>query len=919
MNENKAEISQARLDWKSENVDTLALGSLLNWALLASGELFSRFEDQFKNDGRADQLLLENLRFIRNHLLSHNLSKQIAHDLLGRVIFIQFLSHRKDKNGNEALDEPFLERLFKMGVLSSRYRTVIEVLRAYDDGYALFRWLNEKFNGDLFPGKAADSAKRELEWREEMAQVSAGHLRALADFIAGDMVMAGGQRCLFPIYSFDAIPLELISSIYEEFVSQDEDEDSVAAHYTPPHLVDFVLDAVLPWEGKTWDLKILDPSCGSGIFLVKAYQRLIHRWKTCNGSGEISPTVLRSLLEKNLFGVDSNPLAVRVASFSLYLAMCDEVDPKHYWTKVKFPPVRNRTIHEGDLFNSGGRQLAATTPKADVVIGNAPWGRGTVTPEALKWAKKNDWAVAYKSIGPLFLPKAAEYSRSGASIAMLQPSGLIMNRIKPAADFRKKLFTTFEVNQVTNLSALRFGLFENAVAPACVVALKVRAPENRPVLYVCPKPAKNALDGYEISIDRYDLQPISVEEAATDPWVWTVLTWGSRRDYALIKRLGANPTLQRFSDQHTMAKRQGVIRGDRKRTNQSLNGRRFIQELPTGTFLRLRLVDLPTNTDLQTHSRDSQDLSAFELPQLILKQGWEKANSRFQAALIEGDSGPGALCSKSYVSVHVPPELKSLLMASCLFTNSLFAVYFFLLTSARFAAYRPEVNVEDLLRLPLINVDESVLSQVETPAQIDSKVFDLLGLKQSERALIEDAVQVTLQDFKGGATSIGRTATSRSWQGDSSGSQLHTYCEWFIRVMRAGFGADKNVSATIFEEFGPFPLPFRMVAFDLGKPLQNNIKIESFDAPFGWRGLIEGLLPSRSGQKVPFTFRRTARIYQVRSSAGGETPTVVVIKPDQMRYWTRTMALRDADEVALDILDAAAVRHYSQIHAQTPA
>ena len=38
--------------------------------------------------------------------------------------------------------------------------------------------------------------------------------------------------------------------------------------YTPSYLVDFILDRALPWEGTDWDLRILDPACGSGIFLV---------------------------------------------------------------------------------------------------------------------------------------------------------------------------------------------------------------------------------------------------------------------------------------------------------------------------------------------------------------------------------------------------------------------------------------------------------------------------------------------------------------------------------------------------------------------------------------------------------------------------------------------------------------------------
>ena len=83
--------------------------------------------------------------------------------------------------------------------------------------------------------------------------------------------------CLWPQYAFDVIPLEFISSIYETFVTKRASGDGI--YYTPSYLVDFVLDRVLPWDGTDWDLKVIDPACGSGIFLVKAFQRLVHRWK----------------------------------------------------------------------------------------------------------------------------------------------------------------------------------------------------------------------------------------------------------------------------------------------------------------------------------------------------------------------------------------------------------------------------------------------------------------------------------------------------------------------------------------------------------------------------------------------------------------------------------------------------------------
>ncbi len=145
------------------------------------------------------------------------------------------------------------------------------------------------------------------------------------------------------------IPLEFISSIYEEFVT------AKGAHYTPGYLVDFMLDEVLPWGGTDWNLKILDPACGSGIFLVKAYQRLIQRWKNAHPDQKPSADDLRKLLERNLFGVDIDPQAVRVASFSLYLTMCDELDPKTYLKSTKFPPLRGRRLIYADFFRETSR------------------------------------------------------------------------------------------------------------------------------------------------------------------------------------------------------------------------------------------------------------------------------------------------------------------------------------------------------------------------------------------------------------------------------------------------------------------------------------------------------------------------------------------------------------------------------------
>ena len=456
-------------------------------------------EGRFDRDGRADQTLLGNMRYIRDELAAHGLvDDDVCHDLLARVIFVQFLFDRKDQDGNPALTEAKLHRLHKDGVLKERHSSFSSVLANYEDTYNLFDWLNTKFNGDLFPGKGDSAEARAIGWIKERSVVSAAHLALLADFIRGDLDMQSRQTCLWPQYAFDVIPLEFISSIYETFVTERASQDGI--FYTPPHIVDFVLDRVLPWHGTAWDLKILDPSCGSGIFLVKAFQRLVHRWKAANPNQPVRAEVLRRLLERNIFGVDIDPHAVRVACFSLYLAMCDEIEPRHYWTQVSFPSMRDVRLIRSDFFDEThkGFNSASDANFYDLIIGNAPWGDGVITDGARDWAtdERRKWPVTNNDIGGLFMVKAAELVKCDGRIALIQSANSLLFNIGPTAiEFRKKLLLFHRVEAIYNLSALRFSVFKRkthttktSAAPVCVIVMTKAAPAADDVIeYISPR------------------------------------------------------------------------------------------------------------------------------------------------------------------------------------------------------------------------------------------------------------------------------------------------------------------------------------------------------------------------------------------------------------------------------------------------
>jgi hypothetical protein len=92
-------------------------------------------------------------------------------------------------------------------------------------------------------------------------------------------------------------------------------------------------------------------------------------------------------------------------------------------------------------------------------------------------------------------------------------------------------------------------------------------------------------------------------------------------------------------------------------------------------------------------------------------------------------------------------------------------------------------------------------------------------------------------------------------------------------------------------------LPYRLIAVQL---LETQAHAGIHVKPIGHTGLIHELRrlgAAYSGGASVLPGRRLARFYD--GSSG--TPTIFVLKPDAVRYWTRSMALNDADQVSADL------------------
>ena len=162
-------------------------------------------------------------------------------------------------------------------------------------------------------------------------------------------------------YEFSVLPVDILGQVYEQFLgkvirltpshqAKVEDKPEVkkagGVYYTPTYIVDYIVKYTVGQllDGKTpkeiAHLKVLDPACGSGSFLIGAYQHLLdwHRdwyenhypekhtkevYQGAGGSWRLTTAEKKRILLNNIYGVDIDPQAVEVTKLSLSLKVLE--------------------------------------------------------------------------------------------------------------------------------------------------------------------------------------------------------------------------------------------------------------------------------------------------------------------------------------------------------------------------------------------------------------------------------------------------------------------------------------------------------------------------------------------------------------------------------------------------------------------
>jgi hypothetical protein len=278
-----------------------------------SGRLWKDRADYFQPKERIDQVLLDNLN-ASHASLCNDLSSEAAQALLMQAMFISYLEDRR------IITPDYFKSLSSNSIDSFSALLEKKDVRLFK---SLFATLRDNFNGNIFVAPCS------FEPQAKPPTVSPEHLILLSRFRSGREEMEKGGQFRFWGYNFRYIPIELVSAVYDRFLGEREEERKAhGAYYTPMYLADTVVSqlwGILPEEVKERGI-FLDPACGSGVFLVRSFQRLCEDWRSKHRSKKIRWDSLLAILRR-IHGWDVNGAAVRVAIFSLYVALLEEVDP----------------------------------------------------------------------------------------------------------------------------------------------------------------------------------------------------------------------------------------------------------------------------------------------------------------------------------------------------------------------------------------------------------------------------------------------------------------------------------------------------------------------------------------------------------------------------------------------------------------
>lgn len=806
------------------------------------------------------ELKIAKRKITKKKILNENLTKK----LLVMSVLVKYLEEREDKDGNKVFPQRFFIKF------SNGEDNFLDVLRKKGGCLRLFDELSSEnsFNGEIF----AWSGKKE---REQLAEAD---LNSFADFFEGRL--DNGQYTFWRLYSFNDLPIELISNIYEEFLDK-----KAGVVYTPSYLVNLLVDELLPlsdFEKK--EFKVLDPACGSGIFLVAAYKRMIQWWKIRNnwtrpGSQNIGE--LKGILKNNIFGVDIHEEAVRLTFFSLSLVLLDELSPKVIWENLKFDNLIGNNFINSDFFELIEKGILK--PEFDLIVGNPPF-ESKLTDTAARIEKERSRTnpkLPDNQIALLFLDQSITLCKKNASLCLIMPSGPFLYNTN-AADFRTCFLKNYHVPQLIDFTFLSQILFESANVPVTAVFAKNQKPDETDILHVTVRRTKPAKEKLYFELDHYDFHKVPFKDALKSRLVWKANLLGGGRLRQLLDRLEPIRSFGAFLSEKERNEgwkiAEGFKIGNKEEIETLVKLKEKATELTDEENLKLQELEkkfqtaeyltgkntLPTSAFMENnideskiykikdkffHRNCKKNTEIFKAPHLLIKEGVSEKS--IPVIFREDDLS----FKHKIIGIHAPNQTEALKKIEDRFRNNRKYLFHVAGFSSQYMINRATAILKrDIECLPFPE-DENELN-----------------LSDLEQILMDDVLDYML-DFR-------RKGENADSEKPVTQGQLKQFSSVYCKVLNSVY---KNLKPYHYFETGSY------VCFPFYFDDPSSIVLQKTER-------LEDDLDELIKNNVHSNARiiRMLRIY--------ENNIIYLIKPKQTRYWLRSVAIRDADETFSDLV-----------------
>ena len=880
---------------------------------------------------RVDNVLLIELSYLISALHDRGIHPSLAQKLVGRCIFFQYLLHRGYLSEGELLEH------FGAPTLNA-------ILSDLDTTYRVFGWIRNTFNGDLFPIEDEASERQKLFH-------SAHALQPLSDFF-GHFNIADGQGRLFP-FRFDAIPVELISSIYEKFAHMSPTDGSSRSgmHYTPINLVDLALDSV--FEEIDADARVLDPACGSGVFLVESLRRLT--WLRSRQEA-LNRELVSDVLSNQIRGVDVSPAALSVAAFSLYLALL-ELDPcppsgMDALSCLRFEPLQDRVLFTSSVFDSrlenrlfpedSGRRF-------DIIVGNPPWTYSASEKEAdrsLKrrskarrdkqqddgteiaiehaysgttYARQKGHQIPPRSPDWAFLWRCLDLGHEATRIALIMKATPFSSLAPKARSAREAVLRAFSSVSLVNLSQLRTArLFQEyetwnedkkekkrAAGPALLFFSNCLPTSNDciSVLAFHWSSTFGRTGVFELPAELPKSLPL--DKLESNPELLKAGTFGSDRDVWFLERLSRNRQVSKFDE---WCARLGLPSGRGYRAGTGMDATDLVgmPRATAGDLRRGRMADTLGRLE-ETELDRTRDNAIFRGPLVLLPEGslgTAPIAGRYTAAYDERD----VVYNASFFGISFAGRDPQLARALAAVMHSRLVAYQLAFIGGTVGVKQTKIEVVDLdnVRLPPVDEFEPSTIRYLSDAYQELTATSHAGTAIEIGGVIDDIVETAsglsdldrklLIDVERRARAI--FSESKSARASMSALPTDAEIERYSLNVCATFNATATADGDQILEPGAYTtlandLIIVKLALTTGDAKRSNVVLNR--API--LGSDSDLVQLLGGSEMPYLQSgKSLRIYMDQC--------VYLLKPAQYRYFSPSAGQSDSDRIVADLMEA---------------